>query len=610
VVRPVLHHQDLSVEAVVDTRIDISFVDKDNRSIINFNQPNTMRVGLQNQSGGVVVLKKGTPVSRPTGDEFVLQLFFDDFFIDGSVGAKNIEISAEGWDIKYLDDPEFPAWGISPKADIQWSAAQLLKFSVTGLTPTVAPGTRHILIDVYGLPDTDQYTVSLPVSIQSTDQGKNLREFIVPNCSPATVSITRNQDAPVSCGFKLNLTNASGDPLVSADWEGKSPRFDVTFAYASKAPGYFALTSPTRAAAIKVTCGEATTGWGVDPQSNTAGMFWSLTPDQALNPHIIGAGGTASFIFSGIITDFAEQATVMMIQYSDVPGYKDGYISVVIYKVYDGLTVVNALHANSSSLVLSPGGSAPVASLNWEVKGATAVELSGVGGVPEQGVDFKVPITQTTSFVLTAYDLAKYQIATSRTVVEVKAPQSTDQYPVPAIIGQGVPVGAIVPWAGSLNNVPAGFRVCDGGVLTDTDNKGLSRVIGTRFGTAGPGTFKLPDLRNLFVVGTNGDPVVGASGTSSHGHNLTNMPAPAVTVSEADNHSHSTPSGWYGRGMHSGGRSSVDTNGNFNDNKTFQGAGKHSHGASVNFTQARSGDVYGGLRPIYFSLCYLIRADA
>lgn len=71
-----------------------------------------------------------------------------------------------------------------------------------------------------------------------------------------------------------------------------------------------------------------------------------------------------------------------------------------------------------------------------------------------------------------------------------------------------VPVGGIVMWAGVIGtgdaSIPDGWLLCDGDEYSTSTYAGLYSAIGTIFGS-GTGTFKVPDLRDKFVVGARQD---------------------------------------------------------------------------------------------------------
>lgn len=66
-----------------------------------------------------------------------------------------------------------------------------------------------------------------------------------------------------------------------------------------------------------------------------------------------------------------------------------------------------------------------------------------------------------------------------------------------------VPIGSIIPY--SSTTAPKGFMICDGSEISKTDYADLYAVIGDKFGSASDGKFKLPDLRDKFVQGANGN---------------------------------------------------------------------------------------------------------
>lgn len=67
-----------------------------------------------------------------------------------------------------------------------------------------------------------------------------------------------------------------------------------------------------------------------------------------------------------------------------------------------------------------------------------------------------------------------------------------------------VPIGCIIPFSGST--IPIGFLLCDGSEVSKTDYADLYAVIADLYGTCTDTTkFKLPDLRDRFVQGANGN---------------------------------------------------------------------------------------------------------
>jgi hypothetical protein len=68
------------------------------------------------------------------------------------------------------------------------------------------------------------------------------------------------------------------------------------------------------------------------------------------------------------------------------------------------------------------------------------------------------------------------------------------------------PAGMIVPFAGPVENIPAGWMLCDGSAVSRTEYANLYNAIGVCWGTGdGSTTFNLPDLRGMFLRGVSGD---------------------------------------------------------------------------------------------------------
>lgn len=67
-----------------------------------------------------------------------------------------------------------------------------------------------------------------------------------------------------------------------------------------------------------------------------------------------------------------------------------------------------------------------------------------------------------------------------------------------------VPIGCIIPFSGST--IPVGFLLCDGSEVSKITYADLFDIIGNTYGTAtDTSKFKLPDLRDKFVQGANGN---------------------------------------------------------------------------------------------------------
>ena len=99
--------------------------------------------------------------------------------------------------------------------------------------------------------------------------------------------------------------------------------------------------------------------------------------------------------------------------------------------------------------------------------------------------------------------------------------------------GESLPIGSMIPF-GSVNNIPANWRICDGSAVSRTAYADLFNVIGTSYGEGdGTTTFNLPNKKGRNSVGLDLDQVefnnIGLKG----GENKV-----ALTIDELPEHRH------------------------------------------------------------------------
>lgn len=93
-----------------------------------------------------------------------------------------------------------------------------------------------------------------------------------------------------------------------------------------------------------------------------------------------------------------------------------------------------------------------------------------------------------------------------------------------------VPVGTILPYAGTTGSIPSGWAPADGSALSRSAYNGLFDAIGVAYGPGdGSTTFNLPDLRGRFPLGKatagTGSTLGGTGGSLSMGGGTTTLPA-------------------------------------------------------------------------------------
>ncbi len=102
-----------------------------------------------------------------------------------------------------------------------------------------------------------------------------------------------------------------------------------------------------------------------------------------------------------------------------------------------------------------------------------------------------------------------------------------------------MPVGSITCYAG--DTAPTGWLLCDGAEKSQTTYSRLYSVLGSKYGAASTGHFKLPNMTNKFPLGKSGSRSLGdTGGNNTVTLSTANMPAHthSVTVDSAGSHSH------------------------------------------------------------------------
>jgi len=95
-----------------------------------------------------------------------------------------------------------------------------------------------------------------------------------------------------------------------------------------------------------------------------------------------------------------------------------------------------------------------------------------------------------------------------------------------------IPIGVVNPFAGGT--APTGWLLCDASEVSQTSYPLLYALLGTTWGTAASGNFKLPDLRGRVITGADG----GAGRIASNNTLGDDGGAEGVTLTEAQMPSH------------------------------------------------------------------------
>ncbi len=143
--------------------------------------------------------------------------------------------------------------------------------------------------------------------------------------------------------------------------------------------------------------------------------------------------------------------------------------------------------------------------------------------------------------------------------------------------GGGIPTGAIVMWSGAIDQIPAGWALCDG-------------------------TNGTPDLRNRFVVGAGSGYTVGATGGDaisnlSHTHSISSDGSHAHTYSGTTGDVSATSS------KSKGDYDVADNHHTHSYSGTTASNGAHSHGGAT----GSGGYAAFDNRPPYYALAFIMK---
>lgn len=252
----------------------------------------------------------------------------------------------------------------------------------------------------------------------AADLRQNMAAQLLPDSS---VYVTPADNVTIENLLVLQLSNLKpGEPLVTKPWV-HTPTVLLSFVYGDSIG---ALTpadprDPFSAWNIKASVeatyhnGQQTYEWDATNPDSGAGAndpVWTLKP-VSTNRTVLGAGAgaTAAFVIENITTQAPRGATLAYLQYSDFPGYDDGYFTLPVQKLEPTPNIIffNGVPSNLANL-------GDEATLRWQCFDVRQVKLqygnvtldsakgqigTGVSSVAQ----YKVRCDRTTQFTLNAY---------------------------------------------------------------------------------------------------------------------------------------------------------------------------------------------------------------
>ncbi|KYG03045.1 hypothetical protein BE21_53630 [Sorangium cellulosum] len=256
-------------------------------------------------------------------------------------------------------------------------------------------------------------------------------------------------------------------------------------------------------------------------------LEWELTPTKDVT---IAPRESLTLTLSDMATTHPSGTTYLELRYSAVPGYWDGEILCPIEKSplrfgrVDNYTNVGIGHAEPSAALHLHRGDMMIDT--GEIQHAQAFKFRSFAKTLDDNAVAQFT-NKDDAFLMTLFFSGKLRLwrpyaelqsahsLTFRSDMEggntvARFLKQNDAVPLMELLGDGtlrllrgrfkdgtglvVPVGTVVAYAGSAPPAPEGWLMCDGGEHSSEDHKELSDLLGTTYGDAGEGKFRVPDL--------------------------------------------------------------------------------------------------------------------
>jgi hypothetical protein len=370
---------DLTTNLAAKTLAPISFsfdnttIKGDNNAIVYLTHDpavNKLAITLKNTGTEAFSLKGGTPPDEEAwkpGNPASLYLNFGASIPADAV--KTMAFTADKWSATLLSG----GWVLSPAEDISIPAGDSVTFALDNLVTEQRSPSGTLSIDYYGIGPSSPDTFQLKYFLQSPPKPglKDLNLYLDVVMKKGNITLTPTGAEGVLNELSFTLSNRdSNAPLVGSDAPAKTatPTFLLSFV-PGETPGYGSLATKGQIMAfgVKQEPVNADEEWtitapGLDPGAE---LVWRLVPDS---DQVLGTGtsGVVAFQISNIVSSLQPGPTLLYLQCQNIPGYNDGYFSLVINKYV--LPIISKFNASPNSLKFTDKDQELPVVFSWEVK--------------------------------------------------------------------------------------------------------------------------------------------------------------------------------------------------------------------------------------------------
>lgn len=306
-----------------------------------------------------------------------------------------------------------PSLGLTPPAGVTLTKTQPVVIGLSGVSSTSTAATNDDVQVFAGseAPTTKIFLMRYPAS------AGDLTKVMLPKILPEEIYRTASDVDTIENVLTLRLTNLNPTAdLVTASWV-RTPTLLLSFVYGndigSLTPADQPIDDPHSAFNIHVDVtatyknGKVTHEWRATPPASgvtDSPPVWTLQPvTENVGVLGTGSGSTAEFRISGLSTSAPAGATLAYLQFSDFPGYDDGYFTLPLSKVEPQPAIV--YFDGVPNYVENLGDTVTV---EWQTVAIGRVELQMAGQTVDGPFDaahgtHAAAIDRTTDFAVLAY---------------------------------------------------------------------------------------------------------------------------------------------------------------------------------------------------------------